>query len=195
MTSLLKTIVYVDGLNVFHGITIPFNCPRLDFFAFTQINLGRDYDIFLMRYYTTYLLNPNKEDTQKFFINKSNELYRDKFVSTEGRFLKKTPRGQCRFCKKEGAYRVVEEKRSDVNLASDMVRDSLSLDIDCVVLVSNDSDLVRPLQIAREKGVRIVLLSPIKEKDRTKIPGDLRGLAHVHRIMDKRKIKKCLFPE
>jgi len=53
-----------------------------------------------------------------------------------------------------------EEKRSDVNIASHLVRDACQNKFDMAVLVSNDSDLLEPLKIIHSLGKKFLILSP-----------------------------------
>ena len=56
--------------------------------------------------------------------------------------------GKCRNCEKATNGRVhivkLEEKRTDVNIATDMLNDVFSGDIDAVALISGDSDFIAP---------------------------------------------------
>jgi uncharacterized LabA/DUF88 family protein len=55
-----------------------------------------------------------------------------------------------------------EEKGSDVNLGSHLVRDAFTDAFDVAVVITNDTDLVEPMRIARrEAGKTIGLLSPV----------------------------------
>jgi len=53
-----------------------------------------------------------------------------------------------------------EEKRSDVNIASHIVRDACLDRFDMAILVSNDSDLLEPMKIIQDLGKRFIILSP-----------------------------------
>ena len=56
-----------------------------------------------------------------------------------------------------------EEKGSDVNLASHLVRDAFTDKFDVAIVVTNDSDLVEPIRIAtKEAGKRVGLLVPVR---------------------------------
>lgn len=56
-----------------------------------------------------------------------------------------------------------EEKGSDVNLASHLVRDAFLDRYDVALVITNDSDLVEPIRIAiGEAGKRVGLLVPVK---------------------------------
>ncbi len=67
-----------------------------------------------------------------------------------------------------------EEKGSDVNLASYLLKDAFTQSCECVVVISNDSDLLTPLRMAREDCGRIVgLMLPRRKGSR-----ELKSLAH-----------------
>src|SRR5262249_43902959 len=62
-----------------------------------------------------------------------------------------------------GTVRVIktEEKGSDVNLATALLIDAFDGGFEQAVVVSNDSDLVKPIQIVRQKfGLPVVVLFP-----------------------------------
>lgn len=54
-----------------------------------------------------------------------------------------------------------EEKGSDVNLAAHLLRDAYRKECECAVIVSNDSDLLTPIQMVKEDvGMTIGLVLP-----------------------------------
>jgi len=60
-----------------------------------------------------------------------------------------------------------EEKGSDVNIASHMLRDAFRGSFDVAVLVTNDSDLIEPIRIVREElGLVVGILNPHKRASR-----------------------------
>lgn len=55
-----------------------------------------------------------------------------------------------------------EEKGSDVNLASHLVRDAFTNQFDAAFVITNDTDLIEPIKIANSEAGKVVgLLSPI----------------------------------
>jgi hypothetical protein len=55
-----------------------------------------------------------------------------------------------------------EEKGSDVNLASHLIRDAFQGKFDAAAVLSNDTDLVEPIRIvAEELGLPVGLLCPV----------------------------------
>ena len=68
-------------------------------------------------------------------------------------------------CVRTTFVRVVktEEKGSDVNIASHMLRDGFRGAYEAAVLVTNDSDLIEPIRIVREElGLLVGILNPQK---------------------------------
>ncbi len=66
----------------------------------------------------------------------------------------------------------IEEKGSDVNLASHLVRDAMRGDFDEALVISNDTDLVEPIRIVtQELGLRVGIVAPRRaRKGQTPIP-------------------------
>jgi hypothetical protein len=57
------------------------------------------------------------------------------------------------------SYLRLEEKGSDVNVATHLLKDVLTGDVDAAIVISNDSDLALPLRIARRQ-VPVGLIHP-----------------------------------
>jgi uncharacterized LabA/DUF88 family protein len=58
-----------------------------------------------------------------------------------------------------------QEKGSDVNLAAQMLVDGFRNDYECAVVVSNDSDLLRPIRIViHELGKKVGVLAPTENE-------------------------------
>ena len=63
--------------------------------------------------------------------------------------------------------RRTEEKGSDVNLATDLLKDSLGCrQGQTALVVTNDSDLAYPLEVVQEFGVKVILVNPFLESSR-----------------------------
>ena len=55
----------------------------------------------------------------------------------------------------------LEEKRTDVNIATDMLNDVFSGNIDAIALISGDSDFIAPLDLIRKKfGKQVLVFDP-----------------------------------
>lgn len=83
-----------------------------------------------------------------------------------------------------------EEKGSDVNLAAHLLRDAFLGDCECAVIVSNDSDLLTPIRMAKHDcGIRIGLVTP-----RTGGSAQLRKLADFQRPIRTHLLASAQFP-
>ena len=86
--------------------------------------------------------------------------------------------------------RKYEEKESDVNIASHVLVDSVQKDIDCIVLLSNDTDLKTPLFFARKIfHKKIGIISPSK---RTHY--QLQEISHFNKCITEPMLGECQFP-
>lgn len=86
---------------------------------------------------------------------------------------------------------VREEKGSDVNLATFLVRDAALDEFDTALLLSNDSDLVNAVRIAREDfGRTVIVASPVINGLRGKKPG-LRTNSSTRPIMRLYSMFRC----
>jgi uncharacterized LabA/DUF88 family protein len=84
-----------------------------------------------------------------------------------------------------------EEKGSDVNLASHLVRDAFLDKFDVAVVLTNDSDLVEPIKIATlEAGKRVGLLVPVKYPN-----ASLMSVASFYLRIRPGHLNKSQFPE
>lgn len=90
---------------------------------------------------------------------------------------------------------IIEEKGSDVNVATHLLRDVLGGAVDGVLIISNDSDLRLPVQVARQE-VPVGLINPHPRY----LAGDLRGTAesgagrHWWRQLRASDVRSCQLP-
>ncbi|GFE52576.1 hypothetical protein So717_43290 [Roseobacter cerasinus] len=86
-------------------------------------------------------------------IFRGNFLVNDKWVKA------KAPEGVPEFVKAS----ISEEKGSDVNLASHLVRDAFQNKFEVAAVITNDTDLVEPIRIVtQEVGLPVGILSPVE---------------------------------
>ncbi len=72
--------------------------------------------------------------------------------------------------------RWTEEKGSNVNLATDLLKDALGTgECRTALVVTNDSDSAYPLEVVHEFGVRVILVNPFLRSDRR----EAMGLRHI----------------
>ena len=83
-----------------------------------------------------------------------------------------------------------EEKGSDVNLASHLLKDAFEKDCECAVVVSNDSDLLTPIRMAQGYGIVVGLVTP-----RPTGSVELRKLADFQKNLRKHHLAAAQFPK
>ena len=156
----MKVNVYIDGFNLFYGMLKGTPYKWLDLEKFADSLVADDVEVVSIKFFTApikaYPPNPDKLLRQHFYLEALFALPRVKII--EGFYTKhkvKMPfyKEPCVFCDKvDGMASVVklEEKRSDVNIATEMLLDAtLESGIDAFTLVSGDSDLAGPVSAIR----------------------------------------------
>jgi hypothetical protein len=83
-----------------------------------------------------------------------------------------------------------EEKGSEVNLASHLLRDAFSKKFEVAVLITNDSDLAEPVRkVAHELGLPVGILNPHQFHNR-----ELRQYATFLKRIRQGDLVACQFP-
>lgn len=159
----VRTIVYVDGFNLYYGCVKGTPCKWLDIHGMCQELLPPN-EISAVKYFTAKVnARPSDPDGPK-----HQEIYlralraNPKIKVTLGKFLthkvwrqKADGSGKCQVIN-------TEEKGSDVNIATQLLRDAFRRDFEVGVLVTNDSDLVAPIQVVtQELGLKVGILFPV----------------------------------
>ncbi len=86
---------------------------------------------------------------------------------------------------------IAEEKGSDVNLASHLLMDGFDRDYEVAIVVSNDSDLVEPIRLVRQRlGLKVGILNPHQHPAR-----DLLRLADFYQQVRQGPLAACHFPD
>lgn len=84
-----------------------------------------------------------------------------------------------------------EEKGSDVNLASHLLRDAFQKDFEVAAILSNDTDLVEPIRIVVEElGLPVGLISPVERP-----AASLQRIASFVRRIRPAHLKAAQFPD
>lgn len=73
----------------------------------------------------------------------------------------------------------MQEKGSDVNLASYLLRDSYSLSMSAALVITGDSDLTTPIKFAVEKGIVVKVLVPNQHQPAGGLSAVASALAHI----------------
>lgn len=159
-----RTIVYIDGFNLYYGALKRTPYRWLDLRALCRAMLPQD-NVVSINYYTALVRgrpgNPSAPNDQQIYLRALRTL--PALSITLGHFL--THSVQMSLSGVTPTQRVwvdkTEEKGSDVNIAAHMVRDACTRICDVAVLISNDSDLAEPVRIVRQEfGLRVGILNP-----------------------------------
>jgi len=148
-----RVTVYIDGFNFYYGLIRQMAVDG-DWKNFYWIDIVKLFDHFVQKnqtlqkvyYFTTPPLNPQKSNRQTILFEANKLLNGDKFEVVKGKFYEKSV--LCKNCKQ--ITKVPEEKRTDVNISVQMMRDCAKNNTDLLILVSADSDLVPPLESIRQ---------------------------------------------
>jgi uncharacterized LabA/DUF88 family protein len=161
-----RTIVYVDGFNLYYGRLKGTTDKWLDLGALCA-NLLPNNDIQTIKYFTA-RVRP-RSDNPDVHLQRQVYLAALKTIPNlsihEGHFLESAVRMRLANPPAGGPNTVVvlktEEKGSDVALASHLIGDGYEGLYDVAIVVSNDSDLVPPIEIVRNRLGRVVgVLNP-----------------------------------
>ena len=188
----LKANIYVDGFNLYYGSLKNTPFRWLNIAKLCRIVLSHD-TINQIKYFTA-LVNPRPTDPDQLTRQQTYlralqtipnlEIIYGHFLSHEVMMPLAPP--------KNGFAKVIktEEKGSDVNLALHLLSDGYKNAYDVAVVVSNDSDLLLPIQfVKKELGKKIGILNPQKHPSRVLIAN-----ADFVKNIRKGVLSKSLFP-
>ena len=165
-TKIQKTIVYIDGYNLYYGIREKFKGKYkwLDLQALAQSFLQNNMALQKVKYFTALAKGEVALKQRQEIYLKALKKQCDKLEFYYGRFLKK--KRKCRNC--ECIYFLDEEKKTDVNIACQILNDVHQNHFDCCYIVSGDSDLVPPVEIVKKyyPDKKIIVVHPPERKSK-----------------------------
>lgn len=172
-----RTIVYVDGFNLYYGALKASKAKWLDLQALFNKLLGVHHHITEIKYFTARVSSregdPDAPNRQNAYL-KALEAYIPNISIYYGHFLTHHVKAKVNEPKK-GCPNIVtiidtKEKGSDVNLALHILNDAWHDRYDCAVLVSNDSDIAEALRFVKsEHNKKIGLLIPGHKRHPSKV--------------------------
>lgn len=191
----MKAYVYIDGFNLYYGAAKDTPYKWLNVAELCRLLLPNDI-ILKIKYYTANVDarpgDPGAPTRQQFYLRALRtipnlSIYFGHFL-TQARWLPLVS-SKTKPPKKVRVYKT-EEKGSDVNLATHLVRDGFNREYEVAVLISNDSDLLEPIRVARyELGIPVGILNPHPKLSKALLP-------HVTFFKQIRRglLAKCQFP-
>lgn len=161
-----RIAAFVDGYNLYHGINDTDDGAMrcwlwVDLHELVRRIAPKDStEIVAINYYSAQRGTQGSRDRQAAFIAANQELHRKEFRPVMGFMKAKEPDCMSSSCLLPGTKWV--EKRSDVNLAVDMVLGATkpAPDYDMAVLITGDADQVRSVEAVQEAGRKVIVAFP-----------------------------------
>lgn len=188
----LKTNVYVDAFNLHYGCLRKTPYRWLNLAELCARILPKN-QIHRIRYFTALVTprpsDPQQRNRQEIYIRALRTIpnltvHTGRYLTSKVRMMSANGLGTVEVLKSE-------EKGSDVNLASYLLIDAYRSDCDIAVIVSNDSDLVFPIEhIKQQVGKVIGILNPRSRPSRELFP-----LANFYRQIRPGVLAASQFPD
>ncbi len=160
----MKTIVYIDSFNLYYGRLKHTSFKWLDVSKLCSFLFPHD-EIIKIKYFTAQVKNRpvdkdiDRPNRQQIYLRALKTLPQLEII--EGTFL--THKVSMKLANGAGYAEVIksEEKGTDVNLATHVIHDAHKNVFEKAVIITNDSDLVLPIQIVTEElGKHVTVISP-----------------------------------
>lgn len=189
-----KSIVFVDGFNVYFAIRhTPYRWLNVAKLAGLSVSGS---ELVAVRYFTARIEargDPDAPTRQDIYLRALRtipdmSLHFGQFLSNAVRMglVHPLPLGP-----KTVEVWKTEEKGSDVNLATYLLADGFRGRYERAIVISNDSDLVAPIQLVRDElGLQVVVLSPSGRHSR-----ELHDAATAYRRLTDDAFRAAQFPE
>lgn len=205
----MRTIAYIDGYNLYYGLLRKSQYKWLDVYAlFRDQVLNQSSDLVEVRYYTAPMLGKMSDDLespirQRRYLQALRKMHPIGLTLIEGRIVASTPFQRLIRPIPEAPHlqkvQVLDfnEKKTDVNIASDMINGAWLKTYDQAVLCSNDSDLEGALRSLKEHHphIRIGLVAPISGDDPRKISSDLARFSDWKKILSTTLLSRSQLPD
>ena len=184
-----RVISYIDGFNLYFGLKAKHwqKYLWLDLSEFSEALLLRDQVLQHVKYFTSRVRgNVGKQERQSAYLDALTTL--TNVTIYWGRYQPDEKR-----CEKCGHYAYhPQEKKTDVNIATQLLCDAFHDTFDTAIVVSGDADLVPPIDAV--KGLfpkkRIVVAFPPE-----RYSSELARKAHAYMNIHENSFRRCLLPE
>lgn len=183
----MKTIVYIDGYNLYYGLLRNSPFKWLDLYRlFQDFVLNPTTDLVEVRYYTSPVLlkmsdDPQSAQRQRIYLQALRKMPPKRVSIIEGKMLASTPYlrlveplAQAPELTRVRVYTLVE-KHTDVNLAADLITGAWTGAFEQAVICTNDTDIKGALAAVRQHHpqLKLGLVAPIPASDHRKIAAEL----------------------
>ena len=202
----MKTIVYVDGLNLYYGSLRGTVFKWLDLYSLFCSCILDGAEVEQVRYYTAPAKASSSDDPesparQQRYLRALKAYHGERIQIVQGFIARTTP--ILRLAQSpSGSQATVKarvwqftEKQSDVNLASDLISDACHARSQQAVICSNDTDLVGALHAVKRDhpDVLMGLVAPVRES--RQIARALTNLTRWHKTLSTEDLARSQLPE
>ena len=205
----MRTVIYVDGFNLYYSVLRRTNLKWLDLVAlFRNHVLDSNAQLLEVRYYTAPILarmsdDPQSVQRQRIYLQALRRMYPNQLKIIEGRIAVTTPfqRLVRPIAGASDISRVqvydFNEKKTDVNLASDLLAGAWTGAFDQAVICSNDTDLEPALATLRKyhPQLRLGIVATVRGSDNRYIAADLKQHADWSKALSMVHISNAQLPE
>ena len=189
-----SSIIYIDGFNFYYGAVKGTKWKWLNLEKFFKL-LRQDDEIITIKYFTA-LIDGSHRQNQDAYLLALNTLPKVEIIL--GKFKKKQVKCLVPSCNFPGKriFQMPEEKRTDVNIAINILNDALQDLCERIILVSGDSDLVPALKMLKElkPEKEIIVYIPANDPKRGAAI-ELRSVADKARTIPVALFSKAQFKE
>jgi uncharacterized LabA/DUF88 family protein len=174
--TLVRTNVYIDGFNFYYGAVKSTPYKWLNFDKYVRLFRPKD-DIQRIYYFTARVDAGERRVRQEVFLAALATVPTIEII--EGKFLHKSVKCRVSACSATGdrVFRTAEEKRTDVNIAVQMLDDAYQNTCDQFVLISGDSDLVPVIHTIKRRFPAKEIHVYVPARGRTGLAYELRAAA------------------
>ena len=198
-----RTIVYIDGSNLYYGLLRDSTDKWLDLMLFVKSLLRDDHEIAMIKYFASRVIDKSSDHHRSARQDKYFDALRNRscIEVIEGYYREKKERMEasdqvCRECLQSPRPGYVRgfrttEKLTDVNIATEMLKDAYEQRAEAYVLISGDSDLSRAVRIVRYSVKKpILVFNPQRG-----ICNELRKYSTLYRNLEIGSTAGCRLPD
>jgi uncharacterized LabA/DUF88 family protein len=188
-----RSIVYVDGFNLYYRALKPLSQQWLDLQAYF-VRLRKDDEVRRIYYFTAELTGAKRAGHLAYL----EALTTCPLVTIiAGKYQTQYLDCEVTACTYSGERRFFQfkEKRTDVNIAVQMLGDAYEDECDLHVLISGDTDLVPAVEKVRDRGKRVIVYVPNRDEDSYDAASELRHAANMARNLPLKTLDRAQFPD
>lgn len=183
-----KVNVYIDGFNLYFGL-MEAGLGHFRWYNPKELSknlLKNDQSLNALKYFTSMVVSkPDKMKRQQSYIDAIRTTDAEiHFGHYQSDII------ECRQC--HSKWKSFNEKKTDVNIATQMLKDAFEDKYDMAVLISGDTDLVPPIEAIKEVFPQkriLVAFPPKRVNEQLKIVSD----AYIH--IGKKLLSRSQFPD